>query len=355
MTKPTSYMKYAAMSIKTPLSAFDGQMRASLSDWYNVQLVNMMFPGDYTLVNIPWSGATSLAFNDSTAATISTLGNAALLVGGLYLLSGFPSALARSDPFGVQRRFGKPAPPAKMFKPRGEAEQERKRGRKKTGGRHQRQRGVERRGPGGVRQAPEERTLALPQFSLPETERQFRVPQFRPFQLRMPSLPSLRLPSFPGLGRRPQNPRPAAPQTSQSSPPAPAPQSARPAPQSARPAPQSAPLSARPAPQSARPAPQSSRPAPQSARPAPASQSPRPQPQSSRPAARPQASRPPPPVQAARPPVIPPVQEQSAPLNLPNPRPVAQSDFGGAFDTDPFQEFQTAEYVQTSLYHQRFH
>ena len=297
-----------------------------------------MIAGDYTLVNIPWSGATSLAFNDSTAATISTLGNAALLVGGLYLLSGFPSALARSDPFGVQRRFGKPAPPAKMFKPRGEAEQERKRGRKKTGGRHQRQRGVERRGPGGVRQAPEERTLALPQFSLPETERQFRVPQFRPFQLRMPSLPSLRLPSFPGLGRRPQNPRPAAPQTSQSSPPAPAPQSARPAPQSA-------PQSARPAPQSARPAPQSSRPAPQSARPAPASQSPRPQPQSSRPAARPQASRPPPPVQAARPPVIPPVQEQSAPLNLPNPRPVAQSDFGGAFDTDPFQEFQTAEYV----------
>ena len=348
-------MKYAAMSIKTPLSAFDGQMRASLSDWYIVQLVNMMFPGDYTLVNIPWSGATSLAFNDSTAATISTLGNAALLVGGLYLLSGFPSALARSDPFGVQRRFGKPAPPAKMFKPRGEAEQERKRGRKKTGGRHQRQRGVERRGPGGVRQAPEERTLALPQFSLPETERQFRVPQFRPFQLRMPSLPSLRLPSFPGLGRRPQSPRPAAPQTSQSSPPAPAPQSARPAPQSARPAPQSARPAPQSAPQSARPAPQSSRPAPQSARPAPASQSPRPQPQSSRPAARPQASRPPPPVQAARPPVIPPVQEQSAPLNLPNPRPVAQSDFGGAFDTDPFQEFQTAEYVQTLLYHQSFH
>jgi len=38
------------------------------------------------------------------------------------------------------------------------------------------------------------------------------------------------------------------------------------------------------------------------------------------------------------------VQEQSAPLNLPNPRPVAQSDFGGAFDTDPFQEFQTADF-----------
>ena len=101
-----------------------------------------MIAGDYTLVNIPWSGATSLAFNDSTAATISTLGNAALLVGGLYLLSGFPSALARSDPFGVQRRFGAPAPPAKMFKPRGEKEHERKRGRKKVVGRHQRQRGV---------------------------------------------------------------------------------------------------------------------------------------------------------------------------------------------------------------------
>ena len=154
-------------------------------------------------MNIPWSGATSLAFNDSTAATISTLGNAALLVGGLYLLSGFPSALARSDPFGVQRRFGKPAPPAKMFRPRGEQEKEKKRGRKKVGGqRYHRQRGVERRGPGGLRQGAEERTL--PQFALPETERQFRVPQlpqFRPFQLRMPSLPNLRLPSFPGLRR----------------------------------------------------------------------------------------------------------------------------------------------------------
>ena len=286
--------------------------------------------GDYTLVNIPWSGATSLAFNDSTAATISTLGNAALLVGGLYLLSGFPSALARSDPFGVQRRFGKPAPPAKMFRPRGEQEKERKRGRKKVVGRYQRQRGVERRGPGGVRQGAEERTL--PQFSLPETERQLRapqlpqLPQFRPFQLRMPSLPQIRLPSFPGL-RRPARPTqsrprpaPAAAQPSQSSPPSP------------------------PAPQSARPA-----------RPAGASQSPRPapRPQSVRPAATP--------VQAARPPlapaggstgspgsIIPPVQEQSvvqssAPLNLPNPRPAAPSDFGGAFDTDPFQEFQTAE------------
>ena len=65
--------------------------------------------GDYTLVNIPWAGRTTLQFNDTAAATLSTLGNAALLVGGLYLLSGFPAA-ALADPFGISRRLGAPAP-----------------------------------------------------------------------------------------------------------------------------------------------------------------------------------------------------------------------------------------------------
>ena len=272
------------------------------------------------MVSIPWSGSTSLAFNDSTAATISTLGNAALLVGGLYLLSGFPTALARSDPFGVQRRFGKPAPPAKMFKPSQKEEE----GREKSRRQH-RYRGVQRRGPAHLRHSlAEERTLPLPQLQEEAAkERQFNLqrpvlPQFRPFQLpRMPSLPRLRLPSFPGMGRRP---RPSQPR------PSPGPQSSRPAPpQSSQPA---------PPPQSARPAP-----APQSARPAPPSQS-------ARPALAPQTPAGPsaPLVVSPRPQsIIAPVRQQSAPLNLPNPRPVAPSDFGSAFDSDPFQEFQSAE------------
>merc|ERR1719431_318108 len=127
--------------------------------------------GDYTLVSIPWNGATQLKFNDSNAATISALGNAVLLVGGLYLLSGFPTALARSDPFGVQRRFGQPAPPAKMYKPRGEEGE----GARQAGyQRRHRQRGVQRRGPGQTRQTPAEER-SLPGLSQPDTaqERQF--------------------------------------------------------------------------------------------------------------------------------------------------------------------------------------
>merc|ERR1712002_481861 len=65
--------------------------------------------GDYTLVSIPWTKNTALSFNDTTASTLSTLGNAALLVGGLYLLSGFQGS-ALADPFGISRRFGQPAP-----------------------------------------------------------------------------------------------------------------------------------------------------------------------------------------------------------------------------------------------------
>jgi len=38
------------------------------------------------------------------------------------------------------------------------------------------------------------------------------------------------------------------------------------------------------------------------------------------------------------------VQQQSAPVDLPDPRPAAPSDFGSAFDTDPFQEFQSSNF-----------
>merc|ERR1719348_1225133 len=75
--------------------------------------------GDYTLVSIPWTKNTALSFNDTTASTLSTLGNAALLVGGLYLLSGFQGS-ALSDPFGISRRFGQPAlpgPPPQRVQP----------------------------------------------------------------------------------------------------------------------------------------------------------------------------------------------------------------------------------------------
>lgn len=62
--------------------------------------------GDYTLVSVPWARGAALNFNDSAASTLSTVGNAALLLGGLYLLSGFPAAAALADPFGFSKRLG---------------------------------------------------------------------------------------------------------------------------------------------------------------------------------------------------------------------------------------------------------
>merc|ERR1719507_2321028 len=67
--------------------------------------------GDYTLLSVPWARGASVTFNDTTASTLSTVGNAALFLGGLYLLSGFPAAAsALADPFGISRRLGVPAP-----------------------------------------------------------------------------------------------------------------------------------------------------------------------------------------------------------------------------------------------------
>merc|ERR1719443_1841886 len=170
--------------------------------------------GDYTLVSIPWNGATTLNFNDTAAATLSTIGNAALLVGGLYLLSGFPSTIARSDPFGISRRFGKPAPdldrfgrpapPPKFYQP--QPTEVRKKKVAKT--RKPRPQPFERRGP-GFRYQPEAEERQLPQqmsesrfMKKPQhvaEERQLPVRPFgniRPLQFRMPQLPSLSLPQL---------------------------------------------------------------------------------------------------------------------------------------------------------------
>merc|ERR1719443_1729443 len=198
--------------------------------------------GDYTLVSIPWNGATTLNFNDTAAATLSTIGNAALLVGGLYLLSGFPSTIARSDPFGISRRFGKPAPeldrfgrpapPPKFYQP--QPTEVRKKKVAKT--RKPRPQPFERRGP-GFRYQPEAEERQLPQqmsesmfMKKPQPvaeERQLPVRPFgniRPLQFRMPQLPSLRLPQFPSLRRPAPRPRPSRPQ------PAPAPAGPAPTP-----------------------------------------------------------------------------------------------------------------------------
>ena len=243
-------------------------------------------------------------------------------MGGLYLLSGFPTAIARSDPFGISRRFGRPAPPPKFYKPHHHNQEPVLK--KKSGARQPRPRPIERRGPAERFPEAEERTLPqLPQLpsmferrpaarpvsrkAVKKTadDRQLgvRAPQFpglRPLQFRMPQLPQLRLPSLPGLRR--------------------------PAPRPLRPRPQPAPA----------PEPQQSAPVSRPASPAPSSVTPRPAP------VRAQQSRPRP--QSA--PVIPPVAPV-APVALvqaqPDPRPAAQADFGSAFSSDPFSEFQNAE------------
>merc|ERR1712130_890852 len=290
--------------------------------------------GDYTLVSIPWSGATALAFNDTTAATLSTVGNAALLLGGLYLLSGFPVALAKSDPLGISRRFGKPAPPPKFYKKQQKKPEIKKR--KLSMPRQHRPVHIERRGPGErfhaeERQMPvaEERQLQqLPQIQRPRLP---QLPSLRPLQFRMPQLPKFNIPSLPGL-RRPSRPQPAGrPQA------APAPAGR----------PQSSPASA-PRPQPVQPVP-ASRPV-TVARPVTASA----------PVFRPQtpaATRRPVVSQTVRPAsVIAPVQTspaqsrpaQSRPVQPePQPsRPVAPlADFGSSpFDSDPFSEFQNSDF-----------
>merc|ERR1712130_990735 len=269
--------------------------------------------GDYTLVSIPWSGATALAFNDTTAATLSTVGNAALLLGGLYLLSGFPVALAKSDPLGISRRFGKPAPPPKFYKKHQKKPEIKKR--KLSMPRQHRPVHIERRGPGErfhaeERQMPvaEERQLQqLPQIQRPRLP---QLPSLRPLQFRMPQLPKFNIPSLPGL-RRPSRPQPAGrPQAA----PAPA---ARPV-TVARPVTASAPVFRPQTPAATR------RPVvSQTVRPASVIAPVQTSPAQSRPA----QSRP--------------VQPEPQPS-----RPVAPlADFGSSpFDSDPFSEFQNSDF-----------
>jgi len=278
--------------------------------------------GDYTLVSIPWGQGTALSFNDTAASTLSTLGNAALLVGGLYLLSGFQGA-ALSDPFGISRRFGQPALPG-PHPPRHQRIQHKtgKHGkgkvskRKSQKAKKQKRRPVERRGPAMAKpttqQSAEERQLLRPgRFpSLPT----FRP--VRPLNFRMPQLPTLRMPSLPTF-RRPSLPQLNNPFRRPAARPRPAQQSSRPVS-----APASAPSPAAPAPQSA--------------------QSNAPQAPSFRPSSQNSAVIPPADLAPLSP--VQNIQSQSAPLTLPNPQPVAPSSFGSSFDNDPFSEFQSADF-----------
>jgi len=272
--------------------------------------------GDYTLVSIPWTKNTALSFNDTTASTLSTLGNAALLVGGLYLLSGFQGS-ALADPFGISRRFGQPALPG-AHPPRNQRIQhklgQQAKGkvskRKSQKAKKPKRRPVERRGPAMAKpttqQSAEERQLLRP-VRLPS------LPTFRPVRplnFRMPELPSLRMPSLPTF-RRPSFPQLNNPFRRPAGRPRPVQQSSRPA--------------AAPAPAPAAPEPDST----------PLAPSFRPSSQNS-PIISPVESVPNTPTQD--------VQSQSAPLTLPNPRPAAPSSFGSSFDTDPFSEFQSADF-----------
>jgi len=254
--------------------------------------------GDYTLVSIPWGQGTALSFNDTAASTLSTLGNAALLVGGLYLLSGFQGS-ALADPFGISRRFGQPALPG-PHPPRNQ--------------RIQHKTGKQVKGKVSKRKSAEERQLlrpvrlpSLPTFR-PVRPLNFRMPELP--ALRMPKLPTFRRPSFPQLNnpfRRPAarpRPRPIQQSSRPVSAPAPAPAQTAPAPESA---PSSAPLAP-----SFRPSVQNT-PAITSSDPAPNSQAQN-------------------------------IQSQSAPLTLPNPGRPAPSSFGSSFDDDPFSEFQSADF-----------
>jgi len=274
--------------------------------------------GDYTLVSIPWTKNTALSFNDTTASTLSTLGNAALLVGGLYLLSGFQGS-ALADPFGISRRFGQPAlpgpPPPRKQRIQHKLGQQAKgkvSKRKSQKAKKPKRRPVERRGPvmakPTTQQSAEERQLLRP-VRLPS------LPTFRPVRplnFRMPELPSLRMPSLPTF-RRPSFPQLNNPFRRPAGRPRPVQQSSRPA------------SAASPAP--AAPVPESSPLAP-SFRPSSSSQN--------SPIISPVETVPNTPVQD--------IQSQSAPLTLPNPRPAEPASFGSSFETDPFSEFQSADF-----------
>ena len=198
-------------------------------------------------------------------------------------------------------------------------------------------------------QQAEERQLPRPAVRLPSLP---TLRPIRPLNFRMPELPRLRIPTLPSL-RSAQifhiqfeyetlcrlsiiySRRPTFPQLRNPFRPSRVPQP-RPAPQSPRPAPQSAPAAAPAAPVPAPLAPVFEPSAPATRAPAPAS---RPPPRATRPPSR--ATRPPPRATRRPAPAAPRPTQQSAPLT--DPRPAAPSDFGNAFSSDPFSEFQNGE------------
>merc|ERR1712088_613719 len=306
--------------------------------------------GDFTLLSVPFArGSPSVTFNDTTASTLSTVGNAALFLGGLYLLSGFPAAAsALADPFGISRRLGV-ASPTRTARPRAGSPAPRFQHRISKG-----EEAFLKKTKLDKMKSPRPATLKqkkpskpskgfmLPQLksvnralgpAMLEKKKQVMERQQRPQlpRFRIPSLPTLRMPQLPRLRRptfrpiqfnnpfaRPSRPRPA-PQQAAASPPAARPQNAarpQPATQAApvfRPstaaAPQAAPVSPRAPPSTSQRAPVPATPQFNTQQAAPAPQQP----------------------QFAPP-------QQSAPLRLPSPD-LGATDF--SFSSDPFSEFQS--------------
>ena len=309
----------------------------------------LSFAGDYTLLSVPWARGASVTFNDTTASTLSTVGNAALFLGGLYLLSGFPAAAsALADPFGISRRLGV-ASPTRTARPRAGSPAPRFQHRISKGEeaflKKTKLDKMKSPRPAMLKQkkaSKPSKGFMLPQLksvnralgpAMLEKKKQVMERQQRPQlpRFRIPSLPTLRMPQLPRLRRptfrpiqfnnpfaRPSRPRPA-PQQAAASPPAARPQNAarpQPATQAApvfRPstaaAPQAAPVSPRAPPSTSQRAPVPATPQFNTQQAAPAPQQP----------------------QFAPP-------QQSAPLRLPTPD-LGATDF--SFSSDPFSEFQS--------------
>ena len=310
--------------------------------------------GDFTLLSVPFARGASVTFNDTTASTLSTVGNAALFLGGLYLLSGFPAAAsALADPFGISRRLGVAAP-ARAPRPRAGAPAPRFQHRISPGDdafmkkpklekmKSPRPALLKPKKPSKGFLPPQLKSVnrALGAANLHDkkkkpqiAERQqrpqlprFRIPSLPP--LRMPQLPRLRRPTFRPLQfnnpfSRPSRPRPAAQQAG-ASPPA-----GRPAPQNAgrpaqpQPSTQAAPVFRPSSPATPQQAPVSQRTPATTSQRAPVPATPQLNTQQFAPAPQ-------------QPQFAPP--QQSAPLRLPTPD-LGSTDF--SFSSDPFSEFQS--------------
>ena len=316
----------------------------------------IQFSGDFTLLSVPFArGSPSVTFNDTTASTLSTVGNAALFLGGLYLLSGFPAAAsALADPFGISRRLGVAAP-SRAARPRAGSPAPRFQHRISPGDdafmkkpklekmKSPRPALLKPKKPSKGFLPPQLKSVnrALGAANLHDkkkkpqiAERQqrpqlprFRIPSLPP--LRMPQLPRLRRPTFRPLQfnnpfSRPSRPRPAAQQAGAQAPPAgrPAPQnSGRPA--QPQPSTQAAPVFRPSSPATPQQAPVSQRTPATTSQRAPVPATPQLNTQQFAPAPQ-------------QPQFAPP--QQSAPLRLPTPD-LGSTDF--SFSSDPFSEFQS--------------